>query len=234
MRPDVGVIGGMGPDAAILFLHTLTGMTMVASDQDHLDVELLQHCSIPDRTAYILDHTQPNPVVPILDDVRELNRRQVQVIAIPCNTAHFFFDEISAASEAPVLNMIDLTAAHVAELVPPGSSVGVLGTRGTISSGLYQHALEAVGLHALNPSEAVQHDVDTLIFDQVKANQPLDRDLYMSVLERTMQAGAQIALIGCTELSVPEHAFAHDYASVDALDVLARATIVRAGGTLKL
>lgn len=233
MKPAVGVIGGMGPDAAILFLHRVTAKTEVSTDQDHLDIELLQHCSIPDRTAYILDHSQPSPLPPILDDIRELNRRGVRVISIPCNTAHFFYDEIAAASNVPVLNMIALTAERIAATHPAGTRVGVLGTRGTVSSGLYQQAFERVGLVAVNPTEQVQVDVDAVIFDQVKANRPLDRELYLSILRRTLAEHADVAVIGCTELSVPEHQFAHDFDSVDALEVLAEETILQAGAQLR-
>lgn len=63
----LGVIGGLGPMATAYFLRRIVEMTDAWTDQEHLDVIVLNRPSIPDRTAYILDRTKPSPLPPIVD-----------------------------------------------------------------------------------------------------------------------------------------------------------------------
>lgn len=228
MRDFVGVIGGMGPDATVLFMDVLAGRTLAGRDQEHLNVDCLQHCSIPDRTDYILDHTKPSPLPDLLEDIQLLNERGAKLIAIPCNTAHFFYKDLAAASTAPVLNMIELTAHSVREQFPGAKRVAILGTRGTVNSGLYHKALSALGLEPVTPSEPVQQEVDHIIFDQVKGNSPLSEGDYNHAVATALQ-DADVAIVGCTELSVPEQKFGSALPTVDALVTLAEATITGAG-----
>lgn len=104
----IGVLGGMGPDATITYLSMVVENTVASTDQEHVDLDCVMHCSIPDRTAFILDRTQPSPLPDLIQDIQTLGERGATAIAIPCNTAHYFFDELQAASSVPVLNMLEL------------------------------------------------------------------------------------------------------------------------------
>ena len=59
--PLVGVIGGVGPQATAYFLDMVVRLTDAARDQDHLDMVVLNHASIPDRTAFILGESDEDP-----------------------------------------------------------------------------------------------------------------------------------------------------------------------------
>ena len=58
----LGIIGGMGPMATIVFMQKIISMTDASSDQEHIEM-VVEHCpDIPDRTGYILDHSKPDPL----------------------------------------------------------------------------------------------------------------------------------------------------------------------------
>ena len=53
---SLGVIGGLGPMATAYLLELITDMTDARTDQEHLDAIIFNRPSVPDRTAYILEH----------------------------------------------------------------------------------------------------------------------------------------------------------------------------------
>lgn len=228
----IGVLGGMGPDATITYLTMVVENTVASTDQEHVDLDCVMHCSIPDRTAYILDRTQPSPLPDLIQDIQTLGERGATAIAIPCNTAHYFFDELQSASSVPVLNMLDLAVENLKVQFPEAKKVCVLGTRGTAQTGVYRPALERAGLIPVDVSEVGQKLVDAVIFDRVKAGIPTETELFNSMLAEGMASGADALILACTELSVPERQISHSYPTLDALVALARATVTAAGKQL--
>lgn len=229
----IGVVGGMGPDATILFLTMVVEMTDAATDQEHVDLDCLMHSSIPDRTAYLLGRSDANPAPLIQADLQLLAGRGATAMAIPCNTAHAFYDELQAACPVPILNMTTLAAARIRRQHPDAARVAVLATRGTVETGVYGPALEGAGLSIVTLPEEVQHLADTVIFERVKAGVPVEPSLYLDLLDRALGTGAEVLLLACTELSVPERAITHDRPTVDAMTALAEATVLAAGKRLR-
>ena len=232
-RVEVGVIGGVGPAATVCFLDLVVRRTAAERDQDHLDLVVLQHSTIPDRTAYILGRSDENPGPVMAADARRLERLGVGFVVVPCNTAHHFTDEVAAAVDVPVLSIVDETAAEVA--ARGVTRVGVLATSGTLAAQVYQRALQERGIEPLVPDDADQDVVMGIIYDQVKAGRPADVAALHAVADRLRARGADVVVLGCTELSVvaAEHDLLADARYVDSLDVLARRTVERAGYPLR-
>ncbi|MCL3862227.1 amino acid racemase [Actinotalea sp. K2] len=231
----VGVIGGVGPLATAYFLDKVVRLTAAERDQDHLDMVVLNHATIPDRTAYILGESAQNPGPVMAQDARRLERFGVSFLVLPCNTAHYFTDEIVAAVQVPVVSIIDETVQEARRRVPDLRSVGLLATSGTARAEVYQRALADHGIDCVLPHEQDQAEVMRIIYDQVKAGRRVDIDAFRGIVGRLKEQGAQVVVLGCTELSVVAEDFdlLSDATYVDSLDVLARRTIERAGHTVR-
>lgn len=229
-RP-VGVIGGVGPQATAYFLDKVVRLTEAARDQDHVDLVVLNHATIPDRTDFILGRSTQDPGPVMAEDARRLERFGVSFLVLPCNTAHHFTEEIEAAVEVPLVSIIEETVAEARRRVPGLERVGLLATSGTARAEVYQRALAAQGLATVLPDEADQALVMRIIYEQVKAGRPVDLPLFQGVVDRLREQGAQVVVLGCTELSIVAADFdlLTDPTLVDSLDVLARRTIERAG-----
>jgi aspartate racemase len=234
-RPLVGVIGGVGPLATAYFLGKVVRLTQAERDQDHLDMVVFDHASIPDRTAFILGTSDEDPGPVMADDARRLEAFGARFLVVPCNTAHNFTDQVEAAVSVPVLSIIAETVDAARARVPGLTSIGLLATSGTASSGVYGRALTAEGIACLVPDDADQAIVMSVIYDQVKAGLPGDVTALRAVAGRLVERGAQVVVLGCTELSVvaEDENLLADPLFVDSLDVLARRTIERAGGTVR-
>ena len=226
----IGVLGGMGPAATAHFLGRLVVLCAAETDQDYPPCLVYSASHVPDRTTHLVDGGE-DPTPALRTAARVLEGGGAGVIAIPCNTAHAYLDEVQAAVAVPVLNMIDLAAAAIAASYP-GARVGVLAATGTVRLGLYQAALEAHGLGVEQPEDSVQAEVMAAIRD-VKGGGS-GRDLRLDrAIEELRACGAEVLVLGCTELPLAVESSSTGMPVVDATDVLARRCLTWAGGTVR-
>lgn len=198
----LGILGGVGPLATVYFADLIVKMTPAACDQDHIRTIVSNNPKIPDRTDYILDRTKPNPLPAMIADAKMLESVGCDEIAIPCNTAHFFFDEIQKNVGVRVINIIEETLRYAHRTVPGLQKVGVLATTGTLQSDVYPHAAARFGIECVYPDADGVQSLMHIIYDQVKAGQPVDRDAFFAVVDGMKARGCDAVVLGCTELSV--------------------------------
>ena len=101
---------------------------------------------MPDRTAAILGGDAEGCYRRLLEDARLLERGGCTVLAIPCNTSHYFADRLQGELSIPIIHMLRET---VEVLAADGrNKVGILATDGTVRTGVYQRECDAQGLEA--------------------------------------------------------------------------------------
>jgi aspartate racemase len=227
----LGVIGGLGPMASAYYLELVIRMTDAKRDQEHPEIILLNIPSIPDRTAYILDNAKENPLPLMLEFGQRLQSQGADCIAIPCVTAHYFMDKLVSQIDVPLINGVWETVAHLKE--HGIQRVGIMATDGTVRSGIFHRELEKQGLVPLVPSEEAQKCVMHLIFDNVKAGKPADMDRFAIATEDLRRQGAQAIILGCTELSLIKRDHNIGAGFIDAMEVLARQSVLSCGKPLK-
>ncbi len=201
-KPVLGIIGGVGPLATAYFMEMIIKNTPAQTDQDNIPMIIFNDPQIPDRTAYILNRSNQNPVTEMENVARWLEDAGADYLAIPCNTAHFFYDRICDAVNLPVISIMEETVKKVALLLGENATVGLMATEGTVQSKVFQDYLEKSNIKCVVPSEENQEVVTSLIYDQVKANKPYDVDEFMRVANQLKSDGADMVIVGCTELSV--------------------------------
>lgn len=233
--PPVGVLGGVGPLATAYFLQRVVQLTQADRDQDHLDLVVLNHATIPDRTDYVLGRSQSDPGPVLARDARRLETFGVSFLVMPCNTAHYFTQQVLDAVTTPFVSIIDVTVDAARRRVPGLKTVGLLATAGTVASRVYDDAFAAHGVDMIVPSSADQAIVNEVIYDQVKAGRPADADALRAVAGRLADRGASVVVLGCTELSVAavDHHLLEEPIFLDSMDTLVRATIERAGHKIR-
>lgn len=229
-KKTLGILGGVGPLATMFIGEMIVRRTNAKIDQDHVNMVITNNTNIPDRTAYILGKSDQNPVPVIISDVNRLEAAGADILIMPCNTAHSFYEEIQAASNLPVIHMIEET---VKRAVDSGSKrVGILATTGTISTELYQTACLEKGLIPVIPNDSIQRVVMSLIYDDIKAGRPADLEKWKVVEHAMVEAGCDQIILGCTELSIVRKELKLT-SCIDSLLVLAEAAIVQCGYELK-
>lgn len=226
-----GIIGGLGPMATAYLLELIIDMTDAKTDQEHLDAIIFNCPSVPDRTAYILDHSKPSPVPPMIDMAKKLEALGVCAIGTPCVTAHSFHEELQRSVNVPFINMVQETAAYLKNA--GCKKAGIMATTGTVHNGLFQRALSEIGLSYALPDDAMQQYVMSLIYDCVKAGEPADMEKFRTVSDALRKEGCDAIILGCTELSIIKRDNAIGSGYLDALEVLAHAAILACGKKIK-
>lgn len=225
----LGILGGLGPMSTVYFCELLNRHTAALRDADHIDMLISSRATTPDRTAYILDKSAPDPLPIMLAEAHRLERAGVDLIVMPCNTAHYFYDGLSANCQVPILNIIDETCAHLSRIKT--EKFGLLATKGTIQSGAYERFCAPRGLTCITPTEEEQAIISNIIYGQIKKNLPADMDAFLRVVNSLCARGCQKIVLGCTELSLLKKEGLDDELFVDSLDVLAYRTILACGKT---
>lgn len=206
MQKFFTIIGGMGTMATESYLHQLNLRTPAHADQEYLNYVLVNHATVPDRTAYIMDHTQPSPLPHLLEDIQQQRQLQPAFFTLPCNTAHYFYDDLQAAAgDIPLLHMPRETVKEIQRKFPNAKRVGITGTQGTISDKIYEHELERVGLTPVLPTAAIERETMQLIYDDIKERDIVDAKLFHRIIrEMIEEQNADVVILGCTELSLAQ------------------------------
>lgn len=229
----LGVLGGMGPQATNTFYQRIIDRTQAEKDQEHLQVLIWSDAKIPDRTAGILAGPEAAEQVyqALLDGARLLERAGCTVLAIPCNTSHYFADRLQAQLRIPIIHMIRETVAAIQAMGK--KTVGILATDGTVQTGIYQKELTAAGLTPVTLPERLQKTVMSIIYDEIKKGETGSREKFGEVDAWLRQAGCDCAILGCTELSVYRNLHSLPPYYIDAMEVLAQQAILRCGKQLR-
>lgn len=228
MRP-VGVLGGMGPAATVLFQQRVLAAVPAADDADHVPLLIDMNPQVPSRIAHILEGTGDDPGPVLAAMARRLERAGAAALAMPCNTAHHYAGAIRAASGVPLLDMVAMSVARAHEVAASGAPIGVLGSPALRRTGVFGPALERAGRAPVWPA-----DEDALLaaIRDVKAGRdPAAARAALAAAARGLASdGAGAVLVACTEFSLHADAARGPAPLIDTLDVLAEATAAFAQG----
>lgn len=225
----LGVIGGMGPEASCFYYQNVIKHTKAKKDQEHIDMVILSHATMPDRTEAILTGDDKHLINVLCDDARTLESLGVSNIAVTCNTSHYFYDYMQNAVKIPVINMIYESVAYAVNHYPDVKKIGIMGTDGTINSRIYHKECKKFGVTAVKPSKEGQKDVMSLIYDDIKQGKSGDREKFDRVMNEFVRKGCDVVILACTELSVFKEKHEVPSICLDAMDVLVKESILRSG-----
>lgn len=223
----LGVIGGMGPLATVSFYERVVLNTVAKCDNEHIDMVVLSHASMPDRTKCIIENKGGEFLEVIKKDFKILEDIGVEAVAIPCNTSHYFFDEFKKFTSLRIINMIEET---ILEVKKRGiEKIAVFGTLGTLNSKVYEKYANQHGLLVKEVSPEDKQAVMDIIYD-IKETNALDGRRFVDILSRYCD-DETVGIIACTELSLLD--IPRDINTIDALNVLVKRSIELSGAKVK-
>lgn len=231
MKKSIGILGGMGPLATCNMMEKIIGFTSAEKDQDYPRIYVDCNTNIPDRTNAILNGGA-DPVPSMVESATKLESMGADFLIMPCNTAHYFYNDVSKNIEIPVLHMVEETAKFIKE--KGIKKVGLLATSGTVKSKLYTNFLNDCNIDVIIPDDTQQSKVMAMIYDGIKAgNMDFPVDDFMEVIRELKKQEAEIMILGCTELPIVWDRYCIDEAFVDPMEVISKVAITKAGYTLK-
>lgn len=196
----IGIIGGMGPAATIDLYSKIVSLTPAEKDQDHIHVIIDGYAQIEDRTAYI-EGRGASPLPKLIESARRLENAGADFIIMPCNTAHYFAEEISAAIDVALIHIVETAAESVIKNYPGIKKVALFATSGTKKAGIYAKVFNNRGLHIISLPDETEKDIMECIYSGVKAGKIKE---YAPILQecanKAENLGAEAIIAGCTEI----------------------------------
>jgi aspartate racemase len=224
----------MGPDATCFFFNRVIRLTGAKTDSDHIEIIIHNNTKVPDRTRAILAGGEC-PVGELVRSAKLLEKAGVDIIAIPCITAHNFVDQVEREIRIPILHAIRETVSFLRRSHPLIRRVGVLSTTGTFQTRLFQNVLTSSGFESLAPTRDIQEKyVMEAIYGSngIKAGflEGKSREKLMHAAGLLIAQGAEAIIAGCTEipLAIRQEDFASPF--IDPMEVLALRSIEECRG----
>jgi aspartate racemase len=240
----VGIIGGMGPQATIDLMQRIIRLTPAPKGQDMDDIDHIRclvdnNPKIPSRIKAIIDKDGEDPGPFIADMAKGLELWGADFLAIPCNTAHYYYDMVQSAVNIPVINLIDIVCNHVKTHFPDHDQtrdqtgnktknrIGILASTAVKITKLYSKNLAQFEIQDVWPDHDYQETLLKVIKEIKKGNMDSKvQNDYAQVCDNLLQRGVKTAIIACTELSILKDKTSIN--TVDAAEVLAKEIVRQA------
>lgn len=225
----LGVIGGMGPAATADFFAKLIEATPATCDEEHIPTLIVSDPRLPGRPAAILANG-PSPLPELLAMRERLLGAGATMLAMPCNTAHYWYEDLVRGCPVPFVSIVEASCDAVAQLAAKGSRIGLVATQATLAAGIFDRALAAAGFAALLPSQA---ELDSAILPSIRRVK--EGGLFQAgrMLEPAVQSlldrGAAAVILACTETPLALDAIGSPLRArcVDSNRALAQACVAR-------
>jgi len=219
----IGVLGGMGPESTAIFYHELILQCQkqykAQYDKDYPEM-FIYNLPIPDIVEGLKN---PKKILPILiKGAKKLETIGVDFLVMPCNTAHYFFDDVKKEVSIPFLSIIEETAKKVKS--KKYKKVGLLATETTIKYKIYNQIFNEYGIDIVVPKE---QDKLTKIILNILAGKKLEKDKneLKKIIKELKNNGIKAIILGCTDLPILLKPEEIDLEAFDTIEVLAESTI---------
>ncbi len=223
----IGVLGGMGPLATLDFFSKVLAATPVQGDADHVPLLIQSDPRIPSRPPAILGNGR-SPLPELLAGRDRLIAAGATALAMPCNTAHFWYADLVKGCCVPFINIVDTSVAELAPLADTDASIGIIATRATLAARIFDAPLMQAGYTPLLPDGDVMDALVLPGIDLVKAGQATQGgQLIAQAVQALLNQGAGAVVLACTETPLALDAVQSPLRAkcVDSTAALARACV---------
>lgn len=223
----IGILGGMGPMATADLFTKIIQNTPATCDQEHIRIIIDNHPQIPSRADAILRGTE-SPLPLLIESAKLLETAGATFIVMPCNTAHYWYDQIQEHINIPLLHIIENAAAQIKNNHQDLSGkIMLLATDGTVKTKMYQKAFASQNMVLLTPHESDQKIIDNAI-TQVKAGKIGEIPEFLQLIDKYAASGIKAFIGGCTEIPLLFPYFKGSYITFDSTLLLAKAAVAKA------
>jgi aspartate racemase len=236
MKKTIGILGGMGPEATAYFFGLIIKNTKAERDQEHIPVIIYSNPEVPARTDAILEKGE-SPLPHLLEGARALQQAGADFIVMPCVTAHYFLDDIVTREKVSFLSLVDEAVLYAQRKMPGLKKAGLISSTGTLKSGLFHDAFAKEEIEVFGPDDKEQERVMEAIFGKrgVKAGftSGSPRETIQGMAKTLIKRGAEAVIAGCTEVPLVLKEEDIEVPLIEPLQILAEASILKAGYELK-
>ena len=201
----IGILGGMGTQAGLDFCSKLAKLNKGKTDQQYPLFVLYNKSNIPGRPENL--HRYNKVLKSLLAGCKFLEKSKCKFIVIPCNTAHYWFDDLQKKTKIPIISMPKEVYAHSIKTCKNNSTIGLLATEGTLKTGVYNKFFDKK-YKLINPGKLVQKNNVNKAIKLVKMGKIKDAEKAIRpAVNSLIKMKCSKIILGCTELPIAIFAF---------------------------
>ena len=218
----IGILGGMGTQAGLDFCNKLAILNRGKIDQEYPLFILYNKANIPGRPESIGIHTRnltknlnvkKNKIKyqlvlkSLVKGCNLLKKSKCKFLVIPCNTAHYWYDDLKKRINLPIINMPKEVYRHTIKQCKKNSTIGLLATEGTLKTGIYNNFFDKNFNLIFPESKIKKNSVNRAIkfvkMGDVKAASKIIKPAINYLINKKCKK----IILGCTELPIAIFAF---------------------------
>ena len=225
----IGVLGGMGPEATILFMQKMLDAVPAQDDCDHVPLIVHNNTQVPSRIGALIEGSGADPGPVLAEMAKSLEAMGAKALAMPCNTAHRYAGAIAGAVSIPFLCMVQLAAGKALELTAAGARVGVLGSPALPAAGVFDGPLTDAGLTPVYGEDTEAH---LEIIRAIKKNGVSTKTAVglQRASDHLVDLGADVIMVCCTEFSLLADRLRTEVPLFDTIDSLVETCVAFSTG----
>jgi aspartate racemase len=218
----IGILGGMGTQAGLDFCNKLAMLNRGKIDQEYPLFMLYNKSNIPGRPESIGVQTRIFSALPrkaknitkynkvlksLLEGCRSLEKSGCKFIVIPCNTAHYWYDDLKKKINIPIINMPKEVFLHTKKICKRNTKIGLLATEGTLKTQIYEKLFNNE-YELIKPHDDLQvKSVNKTIKHIKMGNIKLAEKSIRPAINYLIKNRCKKIILGCTELPIAIFAF---------------------------
>ena len=201
----IGILGGMGTQAGLDFCNKLAKLNKGKTDQQYPLFVLYNKSNIPGRPENL--HKYNKVLKSLLTGCKFLEKSKCRFIVIPCNTAHYWFDDLQKKTKIPIISMPKEVYAHSIKTCKKNSKIGILCTEATLKTGIYNRYFDK-SFKLISPEKSLQTKYVNKAIKYVKLGKVKEAEKAIKpAVNYLMKIKCKKIILGCTELPIAIFAY---------------------------
>ena len=201
----IGILGGMGTQAGLDFCNKLAKLNKGKTDQKYPLFVLYNKSNIPGRPENL--HRYNKVLKSLLNGCKFLEKSKCKFIVIPCNTAHYWYDDLQKKTRIPIISMPKEVYLHTVKTCKKNSKIGLLATEGTLKTGVYNRFFDKK-FELVNPIKTIQFKNVNKAIKLVKMGRIKEAEKAKKpAVNYLIKMKCKKIILGCTELPIAIFAF---------------------------
>ena len=201
----IGILGGMGTQAGLDFCNKLAKLNKGKTDQKYPLFVLYNKSNIPGRPENL--HRYNKVLKSLLNGCKFLEKSKCKFIVIPCNTAHYLYDDLQKKTRIPIISMPKEVYLHAVKTCKKNSKIGLLATEGTLKTGVYNKFFDKK-FELVNPIKTIQFKNVNKAIKLVKMGRIKEAEKAIKpAVNYLIKMKCKKIILGCTELPIAIFAF---------------------------
>ena len=201
----IGILGGMGTQAGLDFCNKLTMLNRGKIDQKYPLFILYNKSNIPGRPENL--HKYNKVLKSLINGCFLLQRDKCKFIVIPCNTAHYWYDDLQKKIKIPIINMPKEVYNHAKNNCKKNSKIGILATEGTLKTNVYSKFFDK-NFKLIKPKKSLQKQNVNKAIKYVKMGKIRNAEKAIKpAVNYLIKMKCKKIILGCTELPIAIFAF---------------------------